>query len=354
MTALPHAVPTGECRARRPPGGQECLLDPTRWFPRFTTSPPGFGSSRSAPPPRLAAAIRPPAVRRPTSSRRCSSPRCASTRSRPGDPDNDRFVLSKGHAAPLLYAAWAEAGAFARGELLTLAADWLGPRGSPDAAAALRGRRDRLARPGPLRGGRHRAQRAPHRLGIPHLRAASATASRPRGRCGRPPTWPPTTSSRACAASPTSTRSARAGETAVGHDMEAYTRRWEAFGWHAIVVDGHDIAALLDGVRAGAPDDRPADHDPRADDQGEGRVVRGGTGRLARPAAQEGRGGARASPNSGSSSCRRWRRGRGAARHPAAARRPARATSTAAWSRRRRPTSSGRASPRARRTARRS
>ena len=28
----------------------------------------------------------------------------------PQNPDNDRFVLSKGHAAPLLYAAWAEAG----------------------------------------------------------------------------------------------------------------------------------------------------------------------------------------------------------------------------------------------------
>src|SRR5688572_9612478 len=38
----------------------------------------------------------------------------------PQNPDNDRFVLSKGHAAPLLYAAWAEAGLFARDELLTL------------------------------------------------------------------------------------------------------------------------------------------------------------------------------------------------------------------------------------------
>ena len=28
----------------------------------------------------------------------------------PGNPACDRFVLSKGHAAPLLYAAWAEAG----------------------------------------------------------------------------------------------------------------------------------------------------------------------------------------------------------------------------------------------------
>src|SRR5213082_1905613 len=38
----------------------------------------------------------------------------------PRDPDSDRFILSKGHAAPLLYAMWAEAGAFDRSELLKL------------------------------------------------------------------------------------------------------------------------------------------------------------------------------------------------------------------------------------------
>src|SRR5438445_5150813 len=38
----------------------------------------------------------------------------------PRQPDSDRFVLSKGHAAPILYAAWAEAGAFPRSELLKL------------------------------------------------------------------------------------------------------------------------------------------------------------------------------------------------------------------------------------------
>jgi transketolase len=38
----------------------------------------------------------------------------------PRNPDSDRFVLSKGHGAPLLYAAWAEAGAFDRAELLKL------------------------------------------------------------------------------------------------------------------------------------------------------------------------------------------------------------------------------------------
>lgn len=38
----------------------------------------------------------------------------------PGNSQCDRFVLSKGHAAPLLYAAWAEAGAFPVERLLTL------------------------------------------------------------------------------------------------------------------------------------------------------------------------------------------------------------------------------------------
>src|SRR5437868_12268506 len=38
----------------------------------------------------------------------------------PRNPQSDRFVLSKGHAAPVLYSAWAEAGAFDRSELLKL------------------------------------------------------------------------------------------------------------------------------------------------------------------------------------------------------------------------------------------
>jgi transketolase len=38
----------------------------------------------------------------------------------PRAPLNDRFVLSKGHAAPLLYAAWAEAGLLRHDELLRL------------------------------------------------------------------------------------------------------------------------------------------------------------------------------------------------------------------------------------------
>ena len=69
----------------------------------------------------------------------------------PHNPDSDRFVLSKGHAAPILYSAWAEAGAFDRAELLKLRHDRFRSRRPSDAAAAVRGRRDRLARPGRLR-----------------------------------------------------------------------------------------------------------------------------------------------------------------------------------------------------------
>lgn len=40
--------------------------------------------------------------------------------SAPKDASSDRFVLSKGHAAPILYAAWAEAGLFPVADLQNL------------------------------------------------------------------------------------------------------------------------------------------------------------------------------------------------------------------------------------------
>ncbi|KAF6775162.1 hypothetical protein AHF37_05832 [Paragonimus kellicotti] len=38
----------------------------------------------------------------------------------PRNPSSDRFVLSKGHAAPVLYAAWAEVGLLSEDDLLNL------------------------------------------------------------------------------------------------------------------------------------------------------------------------------------------------------------------------------------------
>lgn len=50
----------------------------------------------------------------------------------PHDPDRDRFVLSKGHAAPVLYAALAEKGFFSREDLLTLRKTGSKLQGHPD------------------------------------------------------------------------------------------------------------------------------------------------------------------------------------------------------------------------------
>jgi transketolase len=50
----------------------------------------------------------------------------------PAWPDRDRFVLSKGHAAPVLYAALAERGFFPTGELLTLRKPGSMLQGHPD------------------------------------------------------------------------------------------------------------------------------------------------------------------------------------------------------------------------------
>lgn len=50
----------------------------------------------------------------------------------PGQPDRDRFVLSKGHAAPVLYATLAEKGFFPKEELLTLRKIGSNLQGHPD------------------------------------------------------------------------------------------------------------------------------------------------------------------------------------------------------------------------------
>ena len=46
------------------------------------------------------------------------------TTAEPRSPASDRFVLSKGHAAPALYAAWAEAGLIPVDELKKLRFDY--------------------------------------------------------------------------------------------------------------------------------------------------------------------------------------------------------------------------------------
>ncbi|MEO8260009.1 MAG: transketolase [Acidobacteriota bacterium] len=166
----------------------------------------------------------------------------------PKDPhqiDSDRFVLSKGHAAPVLYAAWAEAGAFDRRELLKLRRIDSDLEGHPtprlpfvDVATGSLGQGICAAIGTALNARRIQSgYRTYVMLGDGESAEGSvweaadvAAMDKLDNLCGitdvnglgqsRPTMWQ--------------------------HDTDQFARRWRAFGWHAIVVDGHDVNALLD------------------------------------------------------------------------------------------------------------
>ena len=203
----------------------------------------------------------------------------------PQHPGSDRFVLSKGHAAPILYAAWAEAGLVPARRAAEAARARLGPRRAPDAAAAVRRRGDRIARPGPLRRRRHRAQRAPHRVRLPHLRAARRRRDGRRLGVGSGARSRRTTSSTTSAASPTSTRSARAarrsGSTTWRRSRDAGARSAGTPSSSTATTWTRSSTRFAEARAT----QRAADDDPRAHAEGQGRLVRRGQGRAgtARP-----------------------------------------------------------------------
>jgi transketolase len=176
---------------------------------------------------------------------------------RPQDPDNDRFVLSKGHAAPLLYAAWAEAGAFDRSELLKLRQIGSDLEGHPtprlpfvDVATGSLGQGICAAIGIALNA---RRIGSAHRTYVLLGDGESAEGS----------VWEAAEVaqhydlSSLCGVIDVNALG-QSQATAWGHEMDVLARRWEAFGWQAVVVDGHDIGALLDAFdRARRAADRP-------------------------------------------------------------------------------------------------
>ena len=160
-------------------------------------------------------------------------------------PNSDRFVLSKGHAAPLLYAARAEAGLFPKSELLklrTLGSDLEGhptPRLSfVDMATGSLG------------------QGLPAGVGLAfNAKSIDKTDYRTYvlmgdGESVEGSVWEAAEVARHAAldnlcAIVDVNRLGQSDPTMLQHDMEAYRARWAGFGWHAIVVDGHDIGALV-------------------------------------------------------------------------------------------------------------
>jgi transketolase len=163
----------------------------------------------------------------------------------PHHPLNDRFVLSKGHAAPLLYAAWAEAGAFPRADLLKLRTIGSDLEGHPtprlpfvDVATGSLGQGICAAIGTALNARRLKSDYRTYCL-IGDGETAEGSV------------W------EAADVASTDGLDSLCGITDVNalgqsratmwrHDMEQFARRWRAFGWHAIVIDGHDLNAILD------------------------------------------------------------------------------------------------------------
>jgi transketolase len=153
--------------------------------------------------------------------------------------------LSKGHAAPILYAAWAEAGAFPVEHLTTLRridSDLEGhptprlpfvsvPTGSlgqglaAGMGIAVGARLDGLSqRIYVLMGDGESAE------GSVWESAEIASAWKLDNLC----------------ATIDVNRLGQSQPTLLEHDMDSYRRRWESFGWQALVVDGHSIPELLE------------------------------------------------------------------------------------------------------------
>ena len=163
------------------------------------------------------------------------------------DPDNDRFVLSKGHAAPILYAAWAEAGIIDRADLLTLRQIDSDLEGHPtprlpwvDVATGSLGQGICAAIGIALNARRIGSQyRTYVLLGDGELAEGSVWEAADSGEFFALDSL--------CAIADVN-RLGQSRPTQHGHDLEALAARWKGFGWHTISIDGHDIDAILDAL----------------------------------------------------------------------------------------------------------
>jgi transketolase len=161
----------------------------------------------------------------------------------PRNPNADRFVLSKGHAAPILYAAWAEAGLFTREELLSLRRMDSDLEGHPtprlqyvDVATGSLGQGICAGIGIALNARRIKSDyRTYVLLGDGEMAEGSVWEAANLGQHFK--------LDNLCAVVDVN-RLGQSQATQFGHDMAAIERRWTAFGWNAIVVDGHDISAI--------------------------------------------------------------------------------------------------------------
>jgi transketolase len=163
----------------------------------------------------------------------------------PRSPDRDRFVLSKGHAAPLLYSALAEAGYFPVDELATLRR----------LESRMQGHTDMTVTPGVEMSAGALGQGLSFGIGIAlaarlDRRDYRVYALLGDGECDEGQVWEAAMAAAhfkvdSIVAIIDRNRQQIDGWTYEIMDTEPLTDKWGSFGWHTIEVDGHDVAQIL-------------------------------------------------------------------------------------------------------------
>jgi len=158
----------------------------------------------------------------------------------PNDWGNDEFVLSKGHAAPILWAAYAEAGIIDKKDLLTLRKIDSVLEGHPTPRMKwIKAATGSLGQGLSIGTGIAMAQtmaKSPARtfvvLGDGEMAEGSVWEA-----CDIAAYY----NLKKLYAIVDVNRLGQSQPTKHGHDVEIYKKKFEAFGWHALTIDGHDI-----------------------------------------------------------------------------------------------------------------
>lgn len=177
----------------------------------------------------------------------------------PDWPERDRFVLSKGHAAPIQYAALAEHGYFPAEDLM----------GLRQIGSHLQGHPDMTKTPGvevstgSLGQGLSMSAGICLALRLDGIDAAQVFCLLSDGDCQEGQTW-----EAAAAAAHYELPNITAildynhlqtdGTTEQVMDVGDARAKFEAFGWDAVEIDGHDMGAIVEALRRSRTLDRPA------------------------------------------------------------------------------------------------
>jgi len=173
----------------------------------------------------------------------------------PDAPDADRFVLSKGHGAPLLYAALAEAGVFPLGRLATLREFSSELEGHPtplvpgvDAATGSLGQGLSVG------AGMALAAKRLEKSGV-RVYVLLGDGEMAEGNVWEAAAFAAHYGLDNLTAIVDVNALGQSERTMYGHDAEIHRRRFEANGWDAVAIDGHEVAAIAAAVdRARSPE----------------------------------------------------------------------------------------------------